>query len=58
MHAQQHPHDQRNHKAPHAHHPYGEPKEHRSEHRVLKIGHIFRPEYSRKLVRMITRVFR
>jgi hypothetical protein len=39
------------------HEPYGG-KQTRSEHRALRVGHILRPEYSRKLVRMITRVFR
>lgn len=36
--------------------PYGDPR--RSEHRAIRIGHILRPEYSKKLIRMITRVFR
>jgi hypothetical protein len=36
--------------------PYGDPR--RSEHRAIRVGHILRPEYSRKLIRMITRVFR
>lgn len=30
----------------------------RGEHRALRVGHGLRPEYSRKMLRMLTRVFR
>lgn len=39
------------------HAPYGG-RLGRAEHRVLRVGHGVRPEYTRKLIRMITRVFR
>jgi len=38
------------------HKPYGGSR--RGEHRAIRIGHVLRPEYSKKLIRMITRVFR
>ncbi len=37
--------------------PYGELPP-RAEHRAVRTGHILHPQYGRKLLRMITRVFR
>jgi hypothetical protein len=38
------------------HEPYG--SRGKGEHRALRVGHLVRPEYSKKIVRVITRVFR
>lgn len=39
------------------HTPYGDHPS-RAEHRALRVGHVSRPPYPRKLARLITRVLR
>jgi hypothetical protein len=39
------------------HRPYGDHAG-RDEHRAVRIGHTLRPQYGRKLLRLITRLFR
>jgi hypothetical protein len=39
------------------HEPYGD-RAGRNEHRAVRTGHNLRPQYGRKLLRMITRLFR